>query len=137
LFFFFQAEDGIRDFHVTGVQTCALPIFAIPEQPLAGALQSLADQIDVQIVFFSGAAEGLTSRSLSGSFTRLQALNALLAGTGLRYVFLNADSVAIQPVPEAEQHAAASTSPAAVSGPPAAEAQQFLPRESPTRSFAM
>src|SRR5690606_40420077 len=28
-FFFFQAEDGIRDFHVTGVQTCALPILAI------------------------------------------------------------------------------------------------------------
>src|SRR5690606_40823084 len=27
-FFFFQAEDGIRDFHVTGVQTCALPISA-------------------------------------------------------------------------------------------------------------
>src|SRR5439155_18401902 len=26
LFFFFQAEDGIRDGHVTGVQTCGLPI---------------------------------------------------------------------------------------------------------------
>src|SRR5256885_6727446 len=26
--FFFQAEDGIRDYKVTGVQTCALPIFA-------------------------------------------------------------------------------------------------------------
>src|SRR5690606_40801153 len=26
---FFQAEDGIRDFHVTGVQTCALPIWVI------------------------------------------------------------------------------------------------------------
>src|SRR5690606_40789210 len=25
--FFFQAEDGIRYFHVTGVQTCALPIY--------------------------------------------------------------------------------------------------------------
>ena len=25
-FFFFQAEDGIRDYDVTGVQTCALPI---------------------------------------------------------------------------------------------------------------
>src|SRR5439155_6762614 len=25
--FFFQAEDGIRDGHVTGVQTCALPIY--------------------------------------------------------------------------------------------------------------
>src|SRR5215208_2289309 len=28
VFFFFQAEDGIRDGHVTGVQTCALPISA-------------------------------------------------------------------------------------------------------------
>src|SRR5215510_12160687 len=28
--FFFQAEDGIRDGHVTGVQTCALPISASP-----------------------------------------------------------------------------------------------------------
>src|SRR5690606_3248403 len=27
--FFFQADDGIRDFHVTGVQTCALPILAV------------------------------------------------------------------------------------------------------------
>src|SRR5690606_39750067 len=32
IFFFFQAEDGIRDFHVTGVQTCALPIFSMPNR---------------------------------------------------------------------------------------------------------
>src|SRR5690606_40213422 len=32
-FFFFQAEDGIRDFHVTGVQTCALPIYSTPPTP--------------------------------------------------------------------------------------------------------
>src|SRR2546427_3409256 len=35
LFFFFQAEDGIRDLTVTGVQTCALPILmakgAVPD----------------------------------------------------------------------------------------------------------
>src|SRR5437868_5171200 len=30
LIFFFQAEDGIRDRNVTGVQTCALPIFGAP-----------------------------------------------------------------------------------------------------------
>src|SRR5437588_7114343 len=30
LFFFFQAEDGIRDHCVTGVQTCALPISILP-----------------------------------------------------------------------------------------------------------
>src|SRR6266496_2302097 len=29
MFFFFQAEDGIRDLYVTGVQTCALPIFKV------------------------------------------------------------------------------------------------------------
>src|SRR5258706_15675481 len=29
MFFFFQAEDGIRDWSVTGVQTCALPISPI------------------------------------------------------------------------------------------------------------
>src|SRR5689334_25306880 len=29
MFFFFQAEDGIRDGTVTGVQTCALPIYGI------------------------------------------------------------------------------------------------------------
>src|SRR5256885_8831812 len=31
LFFFFQAEDGIRDYKVTGVQTCALPISKIDD----------------------------------------------------------------------------------------------------------
>src|SRR6266496_5120797 len=30
--FFFQAEDGIRDLYVTGVQTCALPISLLAEQ---------------------------------------------------------------------------------------------------------
>src|SRR5205807_2998070 len=41
--FFFQAEDGIRDYKVTGVQTCALPICGGPEQrsgPTASSLQS-------------------------------------------------------------------------------------------------
>src|SRR3712207_8840375 len=32
VFFFFQAEDGIRDIGVTGVQTCALPI-SVPDWP--------------------------------------------------------------------------------------------------------
>src|SRR5690606_40765703 len=36
--FFFQAEDGIRDFHVTGVQTCALPI--LEEEVNAGRFRS-------------------------------------------------------------------------------------------------
>src|SRR5256886_7452981 len=35
-FFFFQAEDGIRDLTVTGVQTCALPIYLPPPGALSG-----------------------------------------------------------------------------------------------------
>src|SRR5690606_15774018 len=50
--FFFQAEDGIRDFHVTGVQTCALPIFTVG--PLIGASTHAAsgrfDSISVSIL---------------------------------------------------------------------------------------
>src|SRR5438093_1143574 len=36
-FFFFQAEDGIRDWSVTGVQTCALPILGGSEPAALGA----------------------------------------------------------------------------------------------------
>src|SRR5437868_8566520 len=37
-FFFFQAEDGIRDRNVTGVQTCALPIFLLAADDPASAV---------------------------------------------------------------------------------------------------
>src|SRR5256885_4980566 len=40
VFFFFQAEDGIRDYKVTGVQTCALPISStrLPATPGRGGI---------------------------------------------------------------------------------------------------
>src|SRR5690625_6112764 len=43
-FFFFQAEDGIRDGHVTGVQTCALPIYVIIGHNERRRLQGETDQ---------------------------------------------------------------------------------------------
>src|SRR5256886_8913985 len=52
-FFFFQAEDGIRDLTVTGVQTCALPISSFEFcQTAFAAIQDaqLGDSID----FFGG-----------------------------------------------------------------------------------
>src|SRR3712207_8197869 len=42
MYFFFQAEDGIRDIGVTGVQTCALPIFLDELEAAAQALGELA-----------------------------------------------------------------------------------------------
>src|SRR5436309_6892626 len=58
IFFFFQAEDGIRDFHVTGVQTCALPIFGFnePFSPRHGRTQLVTldpvTRIDAASEFF-------------------------------------------------------------------------------------
>src|SRR5690625_7249846 len=39
MLFFFQAEDGIRDGHVTGVQTCALPISSFLRRARVGAVE--------------------------------------------------------------------------------------------------
>src|SRR2546430_11758157 len=43
--FFFQAEDGIRDLTVTGVQTCALPIWAFLDPDHALAQARAADEL--------------------------------------------------------------------------------------------
>src|SRR5437016_9617230 len=42
--FFFQAEDGIRDWSVTGVQTCALPIYVRGRGNSAGEFEPFAQE---------------------------------------------------------------------------------------------
>src|SRR5690606_33977559 len=42
----FQAEDGIRDFHVTGVQTCALPILALIVKGRGGEVEGSDRALD-------------------------------------------------------------------------------------------
>src|SRR5258706_8991777 len=54
-FFFFQAEDGIRDWSVTGVQTCALPISRENALAAVGALRRRGDR--------SGAVRGARIRA--------------------------------------------------------------------------
>src|SRR5690606_41139831 len=49
--FFFQAEDGIRDFHVTGVQTCALPISPGEQATSAGWVMVQSSSPAMQEVF--------------------------------------------------------------------------------------
>src|SRR5437588_3162614 len=54
--FFFQAEDGIRDHCVTGVQTCALPI---SEEVLPEIVRRLVDEFDPEeIILFGSRAWG-------------------------------------------------------------------------------
>src|SRR6266436_7215597 len=57
-FFFFQAEDGIRDVAVTGVQTCALPIYSFRpklESELSGALGRQVKVGNLSLSLLSGS----------------------------------------------------------------------------------
>src|SRR3989475_13199204 len=59
-FFFFQAEDGIRDLTVTGVQTCALPIW------IRGAASTAARLADVVRRARPGGGRGMARRADAG-----------------------------------------------------------------------
>src|SRR5690606_6761105 len=83
-FFFFQAEDGIRDFHVTGVQTCALPIYTVTEDDGTGLVSGNVVDNDVHANGNDGAdgksfkawgSDGTTTTSITdlatyGTFTK-------------------------------------------------------------------
>src|SRR5205807_4096547 len=52
LFFFFQAEDGIRDYKVTGVQTCALPISDLDSVAILREVRiTVLSDIDIAVRF--------------------------------------------------------------------------------------
>src|SRR5256884_878116 len=55
LFFFFQAEDGIRDVAVTGVQTCALPICAGKRQNLGRSYREVVRRLDSLGIMINGS----------------------------------------------------------------------------------
>src|SRR5438093_1443747 len=57
-FFFFQAEDGIRDGSVTGVQTCALPIYRGRAPAIATGIKLANPELDVWVI--TGDGDGLS-----------------------------------------------------------------------------
>src|SRR5690606_23694098 len=64
-YFFFQAEDGIRDFHVTGVQTCALPISEQKDHPeLANRIFTASQHIGLPSLPFKKVFVGVNGRHL-------------------------------------------------------------------------
>src|ERR1022692_4996103 len=70
-FFFFQAEDGIRDYKVTGVQTCALPISEIPKtfkHPRAG--DESCESQSPPIIGGGGHGTALSHRRITYSLAR-------------------------------------------------------------------
>ncbi len=68
----------------------------IPAQPLGDALSQLAEQTNLQFVFYSEIGKGLITDRLVGTFTADSALARLLLNTGLRYEYIDARTIAIQ-----------------------------------------
>src|SRR5258706_1509407 len=75
-FFFFQAEDGIRDWSVTGVQTCALPIFAIlgAAWPATVRLVGLSLILSYLIGLAIGVVQAARSRSRTDTFLSISSV---------------------------------------------------------------
>src|SRR6266567_8176945 len=112
-FFFFQAEDGIRDLTVTGVQTCALPIslhgarcypslaalpeipdcvvVALPREGVEAAVEECAARgVGGVVIYASGYAEtGLAERAAEQA-----RLSAIAAAAGTRIVGPNCFGIA-------------------------------------------
>src|SRR6266566_709107 len=81
--FFFQAEDGIRDYKVTGVQTCALPIWQQQRVAIARALVNEPD-----IVFADEPTGNLDSET---SHEVVELMKALHAKKGLTFIVVTHD----------------------------------------------
>ena len=69
--------------------------FRIPAEPLADALNQLAQQSGLQILFPSELGAQIRSPEVTGSLTADNALRKLLIDTGLRFEFINARTVTI------------------------------------------
>src|SRR3989440_6054149 len=73
--FFFQAEDGIRDLIVTGVQTCALPIYAgcsMADMAEIGQVESCLEQL-VELGLTDSSGRGITPLTYMNSTAAIKA----------------------------------------------------------------
>src|ERR1700690_3323680 len=68
---------------------------SIPAEPLANALNDLAQQSGLQVMFASELVARLKSPEVKGALTATEALQRLLTNTGLRYEFVNPHTITI------------------------------------------
>src|SRR5438034_5586362 len=82
LFFFFQAEDGIRDHCVTGVQTCALPICSLGKFKLDGIPPAPRGVPQIEVTFDIDA-NGILNVSAKDKATNKEQKITITASSGL------------------------------------------------------
>jgi len=71
---------------------------SIPAEGLGAALQTLSKEQDVQVVFMLEDVERLSTPGVSGEMTLDEALSQLLQGTGLKYEYVDEETVTIVPM---------------------------------------
>lgn len=74
----------------------------IPAQPLVAALQVLAKERNLQVIYRADLAQNVHSAGAVGEFTPKEALDRLVAGTGLTYRYLNETTVTIEQIATVE-----------------------------------
>src|SRR5207248_6166171 len=79
-FFFFQAEDGIRDRTVTGVQTCALPIFNVEQLRFPSGIAAA----ETLHALYSHGAKGLRAAKALGAAGLLAGLDKQIGRASCR-----------------------------------------------------
>src|SRR5258707_11186797 len=87
IFFFFQAEDGIRDIGVTGVQTCALPIYDPHELRLTESWLNWLKDVDGNIFEVGVSRRAPLGELFEGAANSLYNMFQLLHGQFSRYRF--------------------------------------------------
>lgn len=75
----------------------------VDRQPLAAALNSFSEQTGVQFAYVSTVADGIESPGTSGEASPAQALDSMLAETGLTYSFINDTTIVIAALSDSEE----------------------------------
>jgi iron complex outermembrane receptor protein len=91
-----QTPNGMEQ-----AQTGRTATFDIPAQPLGQALTAFGQQAGVQVGISASAVAGKTSTAVSGTMALEQALQQLLAGTGVGYRFTSPNVVTVSGGPDA------------------------------------
>jgi catecholate siderophore receptor len=100
--------------------------YSIRAQALGTALQEFAAQAGLQLLFSQSDVAGMRTAGLQGTFTKDQALERLLAGSGLAFEFPTADAVIIRLASAARGANSGAPSPAAAESQSVADLQEII-----------
>ncbi|MCD9026767.1 TonB-dependent receptor [Luteimonas sp. BDR2-5] len=95
---------GALPMHASAQERGAAPVqapapvrFDIPAQPMPAALQAFSDQSGMQLLYRAEAVGSMMSPAVKGTLDRREALQQMLAGTGLEVVYSNGDVATVRP----------------------------------------